>query len=331
MTIQDTDITFVVQGPVSRKAGAETVDTVASIRRLFPRSPIVLSTWEGADCTGIVVDHLINSPDPGPIRYETDGLTMTNNVNRQIVSTRAGLATVQTPYAAKLRSDAEVTGRGFTALAASFPARLEASRVFEQRIVLSKQFTRSPRSFVPMAYHPSDLFQFGLTRDLRSYWDADLLIGDALDQSMLDQPPAVWFRMFDRFRYTTEQYLFLSVLNRMGFTPHLNHYAEIDDRIIADSEQFLFNNFIPCDPDALGVDHQRFRQRAQKSLAEDCLGLREFIAWYLEEPVGLRSKALVGTAAPHMTLMLRAERVAREMLKRNPLMRRIYAGRFLKR
>jgi hypothetical protein len=174
-------------------------------------------------------------------------------------------------------------------------------------------------------------FQFGLTSDLRTYWDADLLAGDSLASFMLSEAPDVWYRMFDRFRYTTEQYLFLSALKRTGHERPLLHYADINERIIADSEQMLFNNFIPCDPEILGIDHERFRRRAQKSLAQDCVGLREFLAWYADVATGSTMNKTVGTAVPRMTLLLRGERVAREVLKRSLTMRRLYAGQFLKR
>jgi hypothetical protein len=331
MTCEDADITFVIQGPVCHAAGAQTSKTVASIRRFFPGSRIVFSTWENQDTGALVVDELVVSHDPGAISWQSDGVTITNNVNRQIMSTRAGMARVQTPFAAKIRSDGHVTGRGFVGLDAAFPARLDEGQVFERRIVVSKEFTRSARSFIPMAYHPSDLFQFGLTSDLRTYWDAELLAGESLAGFMLSEAPDVWYRMFDRFRYTTEQYLFLSALKRTGHERPLSHYAEIDERIIADSERMLFNNFIPCDPEILGVDHERFRRRAQKSLAQDCVGLREFLAWYVDVATGATAEKPVGTSVPRMTLLLRGERVAREMLKRSLTMRRFYAGQFLKR
>ena len=331
MPVQDVDITFVVQGPISRGEGTSTREATASIRRFFPGSTIVLSTWENQDTTGVDADHTVISTDPGAIIWKSNGVSIANNVNRQILSTRAGFASVKTPYAAKMRSDGHVIGRGFISLEEAFPTRLSEGKVFERRIVVSKEFTRSARSFIPMAYHPSDLFQFGLTTDLQHYWDAELLAGDSLAGFMLDEAPDVWYRMFDRFRFTTEQYLFLSALRRSGHDRPLMHYAEIDERIIADSERMLFNNFIPCEPEVLGIDHQRFRGRAQKSLAEDCVGLREFLAWYLEVAVAANSRRMVGTAAPRMSLLLRGERVAREILKRSQLMRRLYAGQFLKR
>ncbi|GHD21435.1 WavE lipopolysaccharide synthesis family protein [Tianweitania populi] len=331
VTFEDKDITFVVQGPVSRTDGAKTSDTIASIRHFFPKSHLILSTWEDEDTDAIAADEVIKSADPGPIVSDYEGLQISNNVNRQITSTRAGMEKAQTPFAVKLRSDARVTGRGFVSLDQHFPARLPQDRVFERRIVISKQITRSSRSFVPMAYHPGDLFQFGLTSDLRFFWKADLLDGQALCDFILARTPDVRFKMFDRFRYTTEQYLFLSALNRAGHNPKLRDYAEINDQIVADSEQMLFNNFIPCEPEILGIFHQRFSYRAQQSLVEDCLGLREFLAWYLGAPTQLGAGALVGTTAPRMSLMLRAERVGREVLKHNRLMRSLYAGRFLKR
>jgi hypothetical protein len=330
MTIQDREITFVVQGPVS--PGPEgTARTVSSVRRHFPGSQVVLSAWPDDDLGGIGADETIVNVDPGPVVSEVGGLTIANNINRQIVSTAGGLRVTQTKYAAKVRSDATLVGRGFTALATAFPWRSDVDRIFAERIVISKQFTRSPRSFVPMAYHASDLFQFGLTSDLKDYWSVPLVQGTLLDDFMMESPPDVWFRMFDRFRFTTEQYLVLANMRRVGIEAGLRNYSHMDDAVSERSEQVVFNNFLPCEPAMLGVEHAKFMRRAQRSLAEDCSGIREFLSWYVASSTGQSSQTVLGSTAPSMSSVLKGERVARELLKRNAGLRSLYASRFLAR
>lgn len=322
-------VTFVIQGPTIPVSRYAVEITIASIRAFFPTSCVIVSTWHGQPTHNLTADDVILSEDPGPI---TDGSsTVLNNINRQIVSTRAGLRRVRTPFAAKVRSDALITGRGFVTLATAFPFRRTQGRMFERRIVIPREFTRSPRSLVPMAYHPSDLFHFGLTSDLQFYWDAPLIEADRLKAFILDKPPKHWFSMFDNFRYTTEQYLFLSALARKELHPDLTHYSEIDDRITEQSEYLLFNNFIPCEGSVLGVQHIKFQSRAQRSLAEDCLGLREFASWYVEQAAGRSPVGSLGSTTPHLSPMLRAERLARELVKKSNFLRSLYSGRYLSR
>ncbi|KAB0676008.1 WavE lipopolysaccharide synthesis family protein [Aureimonas leprariae] len=331
MSISGEDLTFVIQGPVHHDSSCATIDTAASIKRHFPDGRIVLSTWKGEETSGLDVDEIVLNDDPGPVVSVLDGLEIVNNINRQIVSTAAGLARAETPYAAKVRSDALLTGTGFRSLFEAFPLRGQEGLVFERRVVVSKEFTRSVRSFVPMAYHPGDLFQFGLSEDLRSYWDLPTLQGEALAAFLLDEPPAVWYRMFDRFRHTTEQHLFLSMLRRSGIEVEHANYATIGPNTPLLSERLLFENFIPAEAHVLGVRHPKFEGRAQRSLADDCLGIREFASWYVSNAVGLPSDEVLGGTAPALSATLKTERVAREALKRSSLMRSLYAGRFLER
>lgn len=330
LTVDDTEITFVVQGPLS--TGVTSTDRcLRSIREHFPDSRVVLSTWPGSDVHSLSYDELVVSPDPGPIASDFGELRLTNNVNRQVESTAAGLGRVNTPYSVKLRSDALITGRGFLGFSEAFPWRAEEFSVFSQRVVISSEFTRSPGSFIPMAFHPSDLFQFGRTDDLKRFWNVEQLSGRRLEDFQLSTPPTVWFTMFDRFRYTTEQYLFLEFLKREGRTVQLRDYGDIDGEIPQQSQDYLLNNFLPVEPELLGVRHAKFARRAHRSLLEDCIGIREFTSWYVAELTGLGTPNPIGRQWPKMSRLLRAERVAREFLKRIPLLRHMYADRYLAR
>jgi hypothetical protein len=320
-------VTFVIQGPTTPVNKYAVDDAIASVRAYFPKSRIIVSTWEGHRSPA--AEEIVVSRDPGSI---TDGSPhATNNINRQIVSTRAGLDRVRTRFAVKLRSDAVITGRGFLSLAAAFPLREPRGQLFASRIAIPREFTRSPRAFVPLAYHPSDLFQFGLTSDLRFYWNAPLVEAERLQAFILDHPPKRWFHMFDRFRYTTEQYLFLSALERKGLVQKFDSYSALNDDILSHSEHLFFNNFVPCESEVLGVRHDKFLGRAHRSLAEDCIGLREFVSWYVEQATERSPRTSLGNTAPQMPLTLRAERLGREVLKRSRFLRGLYAARYLDR
>lgn len=132
MTIKFSDITVVVQGPVQAYQGRDqqagiTQVCLDSIRTHLPGARIILSTWEGQNCTGLAPDLLLQHPDPGAnvVAYNAQGEAQKLNFNRQIVSTCEGLKRVETPYAVKLRSDNYLTGHGFVTALEQFPARCD--------------------------------------------------------------------------------------------------------------------------------------------------------------------------------------------------------------
>ncbi len=119
--IDDEAITFVVQGPVQASASRQQIAGITeqclnSIRRFFPKSTIILSTWKGQPLDGLDYDQLLELDDPGANTVFYDGQPIKLNNNRQMYSTHMGLKAVQTPYAVKLRTDNLLTGRQFVEL-----------------------------------------------------------------------------------------------------------------------------------------------------------------------------------------------------------------------
>jgi WavE lipopolysaccharide synthesis len=95
-SLDPTQLSFVVQGAVARGAFS-TRQVCAAIRRWFPGSEIVVSTWRGQDVDGIDADQVVRSEDPGP-------LPSAHNTNRQLVSSREGVRRASNPLVVKLRS-----------------------------------------------------------------------------------------------------------------------------------------------------------------------------------------------------------------------------------
>ena len=104
------DISIVVQGAVDK---TETPKCLKSIRQYLPNAEIILSTWEGTDlsCIEGLYDKLVLSKDPGGVFYEKKKYYQ--NINRQIVSTKAGLELAERKFIMKLRSDLIFTNNTF--------------------------------------------------------------------------------------------------------------------------------------------------------------------------------------------------------------------------
>ena len=93
MKIKSQDISVVVQGNVDKV----TVDTLQSVRRFLPKAEIILSTWKAAAYEGLDYDKLVLSKDPGAVTFDIR-LNKLNNINRIIVSSKAGVRHAKRKY-----------------------------------------------------------------------------------------------------------------------------------------------------------------------------------------------------------------------------------------
>lgn len=235
--LQSRDIGVVVQGPVHVGGHTPTAVTLASVRRHLPDARIVLSTWEGQGLAGLDTDDVVESVDPGGLTPRRKG-GKPNNVNRQLVSTAAGLAALDTTYALKLRSDAELFSSAVLRCWGSFPdvGAQHASRVFDQRVVISTHYTRYPaRVNREMTYHPSDVAQVGTLPDLKRLWAAPLF--DDIVETVLGHRLVV-----------AEQWYWLSCLARAGSD------AAFDRRdAVGHSRATMAANFVILPPASMGL------------------------------------------------------------------------------
>ena len=105
------DISVVIQGAINREWY---IRISSSIRQFLPGAEIIISTWIGTDVSGLDYDKIVMNNDPGAIisNFPETGLT-TNNINRQIVSTRNGIKESLRTYIIKIRSDSFLQGTDF--------------------------------------------------------------------------------------------------------------------------------------------------------------------------------------------------------------------------
>jgi hypothetical protein len=165
----DRSDSIVVQGP----ATVDTETSLASLRRLYPRETIVLSTWQDTDaglqarlagyCDAVVV-----SAPPA----SRGG----SNRNYQIVSTNAGLARARELGARtviKMRTDTCLMSPQLFALFRLLEAQYDRSA--------ARSAGLAGRIFVPQTYtkkyfpcHVSDIVMLGHLDDLTRYWSVPL-------------------------------------------------------------------------------------------------------------------------------------------------------------
>ena len=226
------DITFLFQG-VADKAFLR--GSFAAVRRYFPSSRIILSTWKDTDISGLDCDEAVFCDDPGFFYYSPRPGEKPNNVNRQIVGTCAGLEKVTTPFCFRMRTDFRITGDGFLNHFDSYTDSLEGYQVFSHKLLAACYFSRNPRSRVRFPFHPSDLAFFGYTDDIRKLFDIPLMT----------EEEACWDVGGDRYnRYTPEQHIFINALRRDGRDVPCAFYKDANPRAILETEKYFASNFI---------------------------------------------------------------------------------------
>lgn len=217
-SINNSDITVVIQGPIHHSSGISsetglTSRSISAIRKYFPGAVIVLSTWIGQEAEDLTYDKLVLSQDPGPtiVKYHKNGSPHTVNVNRQIVSTLAGLKAVETKYAMKLRSDNVLNSARLKNLLLRYPKRASEHKLTKERIISSNVFAKEYSQGLPIPFFPSDFFQFGRSEDLLALWDIPLIEDYQYDKKLAGKRQSKLYPWPDLH---VEQTLWLSFINK---------------------------------------------------------------------------------------------------------------------
>jgi hypothetical protein len=204
------DHAIVVQGPVVPDVTARVLGAMSA---LYPRTLIVLSTWNDTDAgllAGVadLADEVVTSTRPEPAGVQ--------NRNCQIISTRAGIERAIARGARRIlktRTDLAVLSRDVFAQARWWcdavgrrPARLAG---LYDRLLVPSSFTRKY-----LLYHPSDLVLLGDARDMQAYWHAPLdpREGALMSPDWIDQP----LSLVNMGGHPAESYLGLEFCRAIG-------------------------------------------------------------------------------------------------------------------
>ncbi len=235
------NLSFVVQGKIQ----PNTKNCLLSIRQFYPASCVILSTWECDVVEGLSYDTLVRSKDPGAVEFAPGFFY---NLNRQIISSAAGLNKVGTDLAVKMRTDTQIIDRKLEKIASSQPF----GHFFEHRIAALDLFFRDPRAY-PLLFHIGDIFHCGKTSDLLNLWTIPLAP---------EPETSMWSaRRFDILndrksylpRYAPEQYIFIAFLNKLGYSVSLDYWCQTTEEDAIFSEQAIARNFSIYTMEELGL------------------------------------------------------------------------------
>lgn len=164
------DIAIVIQGPIVID-NQTTLRIVNFYQEKYPDAMVVISTWATTPPEHLQPFLQLSNQENIKIILNKDpdnpGIF---NVNRQIVSTLHGLkAVVGKTYAIKTRTDQVLTEPRLLCNLELLHESYSKSTKKDRKIIVS-----SLNTFAFRLYGASDMFQFGLTRDLINFWEQPL-------------------------------------------------------------------------------------------------------------------------------------------------------------
>ncbi|WP_375194494.1 WavE lipopolysaccharide synthesis family protein [Sphingobium sp.] len=260
--IDGKDISVIMQGPVDWTHDPVsglgiTFALYQNVRKLLPDAEVILSTWANQKIDDFGFDKIVQSKDPGP--QGTWPSFVPNNVNRQIVSTVAGLKAATRKYALKIRTDMVLQGVEFIeAFEKAKPLKADKRNIFSRPIITNNLSSRNTSEILerlpnhPLPFHPSDHASFGLREDILALWDIPLQSDDEA-YHFLDRSQPNRFRLADLSKLAPEQYVMTNAVAKK-VPVDIRHYADMRKEVITLSE-FYFSTHIISMPDRLFPIH----------------------------------------------------------------------------
>lgn len=239
--ITSSDISIVVQGPISRaEAGGEDVAyaCMQSLRAHFPQAELIISTWKDQDVVGLSPDIMVVSNDPGGDTYE--------NVTRQALSTAAGIKQATRPYVLKFRPDLKLLGPQIAVVDTTPPPpAMKPFHIAKSRITCTNLFVRKPlNNLFPLLFHPSDLVHFGEIDDLARFWREPN--GGRASFFGTIQP-------VDQLLFVPEQLLMLRWIHDSGAKVNITRSNDVTNELVFAYEHYLATNFNIVDWSQSGI------------------------------------------------------------------------------
>lgn len=236
--ISHNDISFVVQGLIDK---INTPICLATIRKHFKCSKIILSTWENSNVDGLDYDEVLFNKPPLTFQFSEQ---FYDNTNKQIVSSLNGLKAVRTPYAVKVRSDLAILSNKFVRYFNKYQKRSEEYKLYKKRILTYIFPSKFKHLDEITPFHIGDWIYFGLTDDLIKMFDIPLI--EESNCAFWDGFPKGTPKKFypNPQKYFPEQYIcyapFLKNFGDVGF----KHRFCNGEKVMEISNKFIANNYI---------------------------------------------------------------------------------------
>jgi hypothetical protein len=210
--VLDRKISFVIQGPIHKEKDV-TKNCCKSIRKFFPESKIILSTWKGSNLDDLDIDEKIESDDPGSDVFYSNNHKIENNINRMLCSSLNGLLAANSEYSVKLRSDMYFQSSSLSNLLGTISE--SKSKFTKKKILIPSNMAINPDREIKLLFSPSDFFFAGLTEDLVDLYSIPLVSDEELKYfNSYKEGYENILRIRSRAKYSSEQHLFCSFIKK---------------------------------------------------------------------------------------------------------------------
>lgn len=261
--ITSKEISIVIQGAYfeGSEFDFDTRKVIESWRIAFPNSEIILSTWKNQkDLKDNDLSHLkiksVFSEDPG----SDEAGILSFNINRQIISTAAGVKLATRKYVIKSRSDVKIDSNLILRYYNLHLQFQPEGLVFREPIGIYSLSTRNwKKGFIPHLLHPCDWLYLGLAEDLRELFGGDPYSEEAL-QYFKDKKMPRRRSFSGTSRYVPEQFILVDYLFRKNILKKVDFSDySVQTRMIRKLNYSIFKkDFIVLDEDQIGLKSKKY-------------------------------------------------------------------------
>jgi hypothetical protein len=238
------DLSIILQGRWTDRTAA----IIDKFRQAAPDAEIIVSSWPGTEYAGPADIRLVVSADPGPFDIRVDGAVVhKDNLNRQVVSTAAGLAAATRRFSLKWRADFDFDVEKMNGFLSLHLTRLR-SGTNARKVVVSSVTTANPFATAGLVFHVSDWFYLAQTAVLKVCL-LDRPVAES-DETACISSAGLEARGFPFGQFTAEQWMVMPLTRAFirGNLPAYNAPIWRNGFL-----RLARNNLLVVDPSALGL------------------------------------------------------------------------------
>lgn len=220
----ETDLSIIIQGPISKF----TYQLIEYITNELAQCEVILSTWDNQDLSLVNNNNIkvIKSKDPGGYFSE---LGEHLNVNRQIVSSLAGIKLSKRKYVLKIRSDILIDVNKTLKLYSQYNSET-LNGLFNEKLLVLNLTSVNPKRRKRL-YAFNDWIYLGLRSDLLKLFSCPLY-------------PKKYVNYFSdnlktNLRYNAEQWIFINSIFKDNLLKKFSHGFIFNDNLLAVHNSFL--------------------------------------------------------------------------------------------
>lgn len=242
-SIQSDDLSIIVEGPIIENI---TNSCINSLRRVFPKAEIIISTWDTSNTEEL--DYSILKQSKIVKTNENVHFDITKKLGCYFMLVMNGLNYVSRKYCLKFRTNLVVSDDKFLDYFFKFTSRNENYKFFKNRIVVPsiKNQGIMSENFDPFLNQNSDRWFFGETEDIITYFN---LVSSISHPELLQSDESkLEFGSFVTFELSYKRYYF-----NFLFLRYLFSLTDLNQVNIEQSNLALINNFVFLDGKMHGI------------------------------------------------------------------------------